>query len=102
MAFVEYARTHGDFALAGAAVVVAPGGHAAVALLGAGPGPVRAAECERAVAAGADAAEAAELAGTWSAVRPVRPASGRQSGGDDYQRALVTTLVARALERVRS
>jgi CO/xanthine dehydrogenase FAD-binding subunit len=92
MAFVEYARTHGDFALAGAAVVVAPGGHAAVALLGAGPAPVRAAECERAVAAGADAAEAAELAGALVGALV----------GDDYQRALVTTLVARALERVRS
>jgi CO/xanthine dehydrogenase FAD-binding subunit len=92
MAFVEYARTHGDFALAGAAVVVAPGGHAAVALLGAGPGPVRAAACERAVAAGVDAGEAAELAGELVG----------ELGGDDYRQALVTTLVARALERVRS
>ena len=38
-AFVEHARTHGDFAIAGAAVVVAPG-YAAIALLGAGSVPV--------------------------------------------------------------
>src|SRR5688500_16728494 len=35
-AFVEHARTHGDWAIAGAAVLVAPR-HAAIALLGAGP-----------------------------------------------------------------
>lgn len=87
MAFLEYSRTHGDFALAGAAIVVAPGGHAAVALLGAGPAPVRATDCERAVAAGAAPAEAAELAGVLVT--------------DDYQRALITTLVARGLERVQ-
>ncbi|MGH2866059.1 MAG: FAD binding domain-containing protein, partial [Solirubrobacteraceae bacterium] len=88
MAFIEYSRTHGDFALAGAAIVVAQGGHAAVALLGAGPAPVRAAACERAVVAGVAAAEAAEFAGGLVT--------------DDFQRALVTTLVARALERVQS
>jgi CO/xanthine dehydrogenase FAD-binding subunit len=88
MAFVEYSRTHGDFALAGAAIVVAPGGYAAVALLGAGPTTVRAIDCERALAAGAGAAEAAELAGALVS--------------DDYQRALITTLVTRGLERVRS
>jgi CO/xanthine dehydrogenase FAD-binding subunit len=88
MAFVEYSRTHGDFALAGAAIVVAPGGHAAVALLGAGPAPVRATDCERAVAAGVAASEAAEFAGALVT--------------DDFQRALVTTLVARGLERVQS
>ncbi|HEV3378028.1 MAG TPA: FAD binding domain-containing protein, partial [Thermoleophilaceae bacterium] len=38
--FAEYARTHGDFATAGAAAVVAPGGYAGIALLGAGPVPV--------------------------------------------------------------
>jgi CO/xanthine dehydrogenase FAD-binding subunit len=60
-AFAEYALTHGDWALAGAAVVLAPG-HAAIALLGAGPTPVRASAAEAALAGGAPAAEAARLA----------------------------------------
>lgn len=38
--FAEYARTHGDFAVGGAAAVVTPGG-ARLALLGAGPVPLR-------------------------------------------------------------
>ncbi|HTE64183.1 MAG TPA: FAD binding domain-containing protein [Solirubrobacteraceae bacterium] len=60
-AFVEYARTHGDWAIAGAAVVVAPR-HAAIALLGAGPTPVRASAAETALTGGAGAADAARLA----------------------------------------
>jgi CO/xanthine dehydrogenase FAD-binding subunit len=83
-AFVEHARTHGDFALCGAGAVVAPGAGAAIALLGAGPAPVRAPAAERALADGASAREAAELAGEGIA--------------DDYRRALVTELVRRALE----
>jgi CO/xanthine dehydrogenase FAD-binding subunit len=85
MAFVEHARTHGDFALAGVAVVLAPGVHAAVALLGAGVVPVRPAQAERALLDGADAGDAARLATADVA--------------DDYQRALLTTLVERALKR---
>ena len=60
-AFVEHARTHGDFAIAGAAVVVAPD-HAAIALLGAGSVPVRASAAERALVGGASAREAAAVA----------------------------------------
>jgi CO/xanthine dehydrogenase FAD-binding subunit len=60
-AFVEHARTHGDFAIAGAAVVVAPG-HAAIALLGAGSVPVRAGAAERALIGGASAREAGRAA----------------------------------------
>lgn len=86
MAFVEHARTHGDFALAGAAVVLAPGESAAIALLGAGPTPVRAVAAESALVSGAGAAEAAALAG--EGVR------------DEYRRALVTEMVRRALEQV--
>lgn len=82
-AFVEHARTHGDFAVAGAAVVRAPG-HAAIALLGAQPVPVRAAEAEAALAGGAAPGEAAELA-----------AAGVE---DAYRRALITALVHRAIE----
>ena len=83
--FAEHARTHGDFATAGAAAVVAPGGHARIALLGAGPVPARAEEAERALAGGADAREAAAVA----TVRDVE---------DDHRRALCGELARRAIE----
>jgi carbon-monoxide dehydrogenase medium subunit len=60
--FAEIARRHGDFALAGAAVVVAPPGYARVALFGVAPAAFRAAEAEQALAQGAGAEEAARLA----------------------------------------
>jgi CO/xanthine dehydrogenase FAD-binding subunit len=85
-AFREYARTHGDFAVAGAAVVLAPG-HAAVALLGAGWTPLRAPEAERALAGGAEAREGAALAAELV---------------DDEQRAALTAaLVGQAIEAAR-
>jgi CO/xanthine dehydrogenase FAD-binding subunit len=83
-AFAEHSRTHGDFALAGAAVVRAGTEHAAIALLGAGPTPVRAPDAERALCHGASAAEAARIAGAEL--------------DDDYRRALTTELVRRAIE----
>jgi CO/xanthine dehydrogenase FAD-binding subunit len=83
-AFVEHARTHGDFAVAGAAAVLAPG-HAALALLGAAPAPVRAHAAEQAILAGASAHEAADVAGAHAQ--------------DGYRRALVTELARRAIER---
>ena len=82
--FAEHARTHGDFATAGAAAVVAPGGHAGIALLGAGPIPVRAEAAERALAGGAAAPEAAALV--------ARDVEG------DHRRALCTELARRAIE----
>lgn len=85
MAFVEHSRTHGDFALAGAAVVLTPGEHAAIALLGAAPVPVRAPAAEQALVDGAHLARAARLAAADVA--------------DEYRRALITALVERALER---
>jgi CO/xanthine dehydrogenase FAD-binding subunit len=85
MAFLEHARTHGDFAVAGAAVVVVPGERAAIALLGAAPVPVRASAAERAFLEGAGVEEVARLAGA--------------DVGDGYRRALLTTLTRRALER---
>ncbi|HET9104191.1 MAG TPA: FAD binding domain-containing protein [Solirubrobacteraceae bacterium] len=93
-AFCEYARTHGDFALAGAAVVIAPGAAdaCAVALLGAAGTPVRAAEAEAALAAGAPDAEVAALAA--AAVT-----GHRDDGG--HQRALIGAMTARALARAR-
>jgi CO/xanthine dehydrogenase FAD-binding subunit len=81
-AFAEHARTHGDWAIAGAAVVVADG-HAAIALLGAAPTPVRAGEAEAALAGGASAAEVAELAGALVA--------------DPWKRVMTAALVGRAL-----
>jgi CO/xanthine dehydrogenase FAD-binding subunit len=81
--FVEHARTHGDFAVAGAAVVVAPA-HAAIALLG----PLRARDAEAALRGGASAREAAALAGAEVA--------------EGHTRALTTELVRRAIERARA
>jgi CO/xanthine dehydrogenase FAD-binding subunit len=82
-AFAEHARTHGDWAIAGAAVVVAPE-HAAIALLGAGPVPLRARDAEAALVGGAPAAEAAALAAELV-----------EAG---WRRALMGSLVGRALE----
>jgi CO/xanthine dehydrogenase FAD-binding subunit len=82
--FAEHARTHGDFAVAGAAVVRAGTSYAAIALLGAGPTPVRARDVERALRGGASAADAARIAGAEL--------------DDDYRRALTTELVRRAIE----
>jgi CO/xanthine dehydrogenase FAD-binding subunit len=83
-AFVEHARTAGDFAIAGAAAVVAQSEHAAIALLGAGPAPVRAADAERALVDGAEPREAAALAAS--------------SIDEGHRRALIAELVRRAIE----
>ena len=81
--FAEHARTHGDFATAGAAAVVGPG-HAGIALLGAGPVPARAEAAERALMSGADPREAAALAA--------------QDIEGEHRRALCTELARRAIE----
>jgi CO/xanthine dehydrogenase FAD-binding subunit len=86
--FAEHARTHGDFATAGAAAIVAPSAHAAVVLLGAGPAPVRAEAAERALAGGAEPREAAALAA--------------QDVEDEHRRALCTELARRAIEEAMS
>jgi CO/xanthine dehydrogenase FAD-binding subunit len=99
-AFVEYARRHGDFALGGAAVVVerADDGsvkRAAIALLSAGPTPLRASEAEAAlVGQTIDDAVAAEAAAV--AIRDVRP-TGDLHGGTEYRRDLIEALIVRAL-----
>jgi CO/xanthine dehydrogenase FAD-binding subunit len=82
-AFCEHARTHGDFALAGAAVVRA-GSHAAIGLLGAGWTPLRAAAAEGALAGGASPGEAAALAA--------------ELVEDDHRAALTRALVRQAVE----
>ena len=81
--FAEHARTYGDFATAGAAAVLSPG-RAGVALLGAGPVPVRAEAPERALVDGADAREAAALAA--------------QDVEGEHRRALCAELARRAIE----
>jgi CO/xanthine dehydrogenase FAD-binding subunit len=83
-AFLEYAATHGDWAIAGAAVLVVPGGRAAIALLAAGPRVQRAREAEAALAGGAGAQEAAALAAAPLA--------------DPHRRALTSALVRSAIE----
>jgi len=85
-AFAEHARTHGDFAVAGVAIVHAPGHHAAIALLGGGPGPVRATAAEDALL---DGARPAEVAARAAACVP---------GG--HRGALISALTERALDRV--
>jgi CO/xanthine dehydrogenase FAD-binding subunit len=81
-AFAEYAPTRGSFATAGVAVVRAPG-HAAIALLGTGSHPIRAAKAEEALRQG-DAREAAELA----AAEIAHP----------HRRALVAALAREAID----
>ena len=88
-AFVEHARTHGDFALGGAAAVVG-GGEARLALLAAGPAPVRARGAEAVLASGGTFDDAADAA-----------VAELELGGEDadWRRALLRELSRRALER---
>jgi len=99
-AAIEHAQTHGDFALAGAAVTVTLDARArctgaAIAIFGGGAIPLRASAAERAlVGTGVDdpaARAAGELAA--AACDPPEPA--------DYRRALVAELVRRALLAAR-
>jgi CO/xanthine dehydrogenase FAD-binding subunit len=99
-AFVELARRHGDFALAGAAAVVRLGRsggceRVAIALLAAGPTAIRAAAAETWLE-GVDLDErtAAEAAGR--AVADLRPASDVH-GGTEFRRDLAAVMVRRAL-----
>ncbi len=88
--FVEIARRRGDFALAGAAVVVAPG-YARVALFGVAPAAFRATEAERALVQGAGAEEAAHLAAVTA-----RP-SGDPHATASYRREAARVATLRAL-----
>jgi CO/xanthine dehydrogenase FAD-binding subunit len=101
-AFVEFARRHGDFALGGAAVRLAPAADgtcasAVIVLLGSGPVAARAPGAE-ALLAGArlDAGVLARAA--EEAVRDARP-SGDVHGGPGYRRELLATMVRRGLEQ---
>lgn len=99
-AFTEYARRHGDFALGGAAVVLEPDGggrvdRAAIALLGAGPTPMRASAAEEALA-GQEMTAALAREAAAQAVRDISP-TGDMHGGSEYRRGLIETMVERAL-----
>jgi carbon-monoxide dehydrogenase medium subunit len=87
--FVELARRHGDFALAGVAVLLDP---ARVVLFGVGGVPVRAVEAEQALDQGADGTEAAELA-----TRGLEPVSDVHADAG-YRHRVAAVLVRRALE----
>ena len=101
-AFVEFARRHGDFALGGAAVLLTLDDdgvctRARIALLAAAPTPLRARAAEEwLLGATIDARTAGEAAGR--AVADIHP-TGDIHGGTDYRRALVETLVERAVLR---
>ena len=99
-AFVEFARRHGDFALAGAAAVVTLSEtgmceRATVALLAAGPKPVRATAAEEwlpgLVLDERTAAEAAARAAAG-----IRPPSDVH-GSTEFRRGLAEVMVRRAL-----
>lgn len=99
-AFVEFARRHGDFALGGAAVTVRLGRDgrcesATIALLAAGPAPVRASEAERQLA-GARLDDAAIRSASAEAVRGLRPTSDLH-GSSEYRVRLLGTMTERAL-----
>jgi aerobic carbon-monoxide dehydrogenase medium subunit len=86
-AFLEHARVHGDFALAGAAVLRVPGERLVVAVLGGSDRPVR-----------ADLPDAGEDAAA-DAVRDLDPPSDLRASAD-YRRALLEELVRRAIREV--
>jgi aerobic carbon-monoxide dehydrogenase medium subunit len=86
-AFLERRVTHGAFAQAGVAVVLSSGVHAAIAVLGAGPVPIRARAAERAWLDGADPSEVAGLAGALAS--------------DEHRAAQLCALTSRALEVAR-
>ncbi|MGH2939024.1 MAG: FAD binding domain-containing protein, partial [Solirubrobacterales bacterium] len=106
-AFVEFARRHGDFAIAGAAVTLSlRDGIIAdprVVLCGVGPVPLRATGAEAALD-GAAASEEAIAAAAAAAVEGVEP-PGDMHGGTRYRigvaRAQVRRAITKALDRAK-
>jgi len=101
-AFVEYARRHGDFALGGAAVTLKLGRDgrcegATIALLSAGPAPVRARTAELQLH-GAKLDDASIRAASTEAVRALRPTSDLH-GSTEYRIRLLRTMTERALTK---
>ena len=91
-AFVEHARTHGDFALGGAAAVVGAE-EVRLALLAAGDAPVRAREAEALVGAGAHRPGRGLAPGA-----PARPGPTRARGGVAVTRRISVELNGRLVE----
>jgi CO/xanthine dehydrogenase FAD-binding subunit len=101
-AFVEFARRYGDFALGGAAVTIRLGRDgrcekATIALLSAGPAPVRADSAEKQLR-GATLDGPAIQAGAAEAVRGLRPTPDLH-GGTEYRVRLLRTMTERALTK---
>ena len=101
-AFVEFARRHGDFALGGAAVTVRLGRdgrceNATIALVAAGPAPVRARVAEERLR-GARLDEPAIQAAAAEAVVGLHPTSDLH-GGTEYRVRLLRTMTERALAK---
>jgi len=88
--FAELSRRHGDFALAGAIVLLRP---ARLVLFGIGGAPERALEAERALDEGAPAAEVADLT-----TRDLDPVDDVHADGR-YRRRVAAVLVRRAVEQ---
>lgn len=108
-AFVEYARRHGDFALGGAAVTLklGPDGRcerATIALLSAGPAPVRAEAAELQLR-GAKVDEASIRSAAVEAMKGLHPTTDIH-GSTEYRVRLLQTMTERALtqaaQRARS
>ena len=102
VAFVEFARRHGDFALGGAAVTItlaADGkcSHVAIALLSAGPRPVRADEAEGRLKGMRIDASAIKQAAD-AAVSGLHPTSDLH-GSSDYRVKLLRVMTERAVTR---
>ena len=101
-AFVEFARRHGDFALGGAAVTVRlrPDGRcetATIALLSAGPVPVRAVAAEH-MLRGAQLDESTIQSAAAEAVNGLRPTSDLH-GSRAYRVGLLRTMTERAITK---
>lgn len=99
-AFVEFARRHGDFALGGAAVTLSLDkagrcSHASIALLAAGPAPVRPAAAEQ-LLLGAALDESTIRAAAAAAVKGLSPTSDIH-GSREYRLGLLQVMTERAL-----
>ena len=97
--FVEFARRHGDFAMAGAAALLALAGdgtidRAAIALTGVDVGPVRLSEAE-AMLAGKPAGE--ELFASAAATASAVPGLDDVHASKEYRRKLAVVMTRRAL-----
>jgi CO/xanthine dehydrogenase FAD-binding subunit len=107
-AFVEFARRHGDFAIAGAAVALRLDGgriaEAAIGLCGVGPAPLRARAAEEQLR-GQVAYEELLVAAAQAAVEGLQPASDIH-GNREYRigvaRAQVRKALTLALERAKA